>query len=85
MDNNIKRPNDARDIFWPPVLLRAKLKSWWILLIHPANRRSLLAGLMEFCGLGLVLYGLYLLNTMLFIIGMGGTCLLLAQGLSRRE
>lgn len=86
MDNTMKkRPDDQRDIFWPPVLLRAKIIYWWAIISHPTNRRLLAAGLLEFIGLGIVLYGLYLLHTLAFIVGFGATCMLLAQGIGRRD
>jgi len=63
----------------------ARLRLWWALLKHPTNIRMVMATLVEFTGIGLILYGLYLVHTFAFIIGMGGVCLLLAQGLSRRD
>ena len=63
----------------------ARLRIWWTLVRHPSNVRMMLASIMEFTGMALVLYGLYLLHPLAFVIGLGGVCLLLAQGLSRRD
>lgn len=62
-----------------------RLHIWWTIIKHPSNVRMVLASSMEFIGIGLVLYGLYLLHFLAFIIGLGGMCLLLAQGLARRD
>jgi len=62
-----------------------RLRIWWTLIKHPSNVRMMFASVMEFMGIALVLYGLYLLHPLAFVIGLGGVCLLLAQGLSRRD
>lgn len=62
-----------------------RLHLWWTIMTRPSNVRMVLASSMELIGIGLVLYGLYLLHLLAFIIGLGGTCLLLAQGLARRD
>jgi hypothetical protein len=62
-----------------------RLRIWWFTLTHPATMRVILASAMEFAGIGLVLGGLYFLHPLAFVIGLGGICLLLAQGLSRRD
>ena len=63
----------------------ARLRVWWAIITQPSNLRTVLAQGMEFTGVGLILFGLYLLHPLAFVIGLGGTCLLLAQGLARRD
>jgi len=62
-----------------------KLRVWWTILRQPSNMRMGVATIVEFTGIGLILFGLYLVHTLAFIIGLGGMCLLLAQGLTRRD
>ena len=57
----------------------------WAMISHPVNRRLILASVMELVGISLVLYGLYLIHVLAFIIGLGGICLFLAQGLTRGD
>jgi len=44
----------------------ARLRLWWALLKHPTNIRMVMATLVEFTGIGLILYGLYLVHTFAF-------------------
>ena len=62
-----------------------RLRVWWAIIKQPSNLRMALATIVEFAGIGLILFGLYLIHSFAFIIGLGGVCLLLAQGLTRRE
>ena len=66
-------------------MMLTRLRLWWTIIKHPTKVRMALASSMEIIGIGLVLYGLYLLHPLAFIIGLGGMCLLLAQGLARRD
>jgi hypothetical protein len=63
----------------------ARFRLWWAIIKQPANVRMVFANAMEFLGIGLVLFGLYMIHLLAFVIGLGGMCLLLAQGLSRRD
>ena len=66
-------------------MIVSMLRVGWHLVSHPMSRKTLLAGVLELVGIGLVLYGLYLLHILAFIIGLGGLCLLLSQGFGRDE
>jgi hypothetical protein len=48
-------------------------------------RRALLSGTLEFGGIGLVLFGLYMLHTLAFIIGLGAVLLLISEGIGRND
>ena len=62
-----------------------RLRIWWAIITQPSHLRMAVATIVEFTGIGLILFGLYLIHSFVFIIGLGGVCLLLAQGLTRRE
>jgi len=66
-------------------MIGSMLRVGWHFMSHPMGRRTLLAGILEFAGIGLVLYGLYLLHMLAFIIGLGAMLLLISQGLGRSD
>lgn len=66
-------------------MILVRLRVWWALIKQPMYIRTMLATTVEFIGIGLILLGLYLVHPLAFIIGLGGMCLLLAQGLARRD
>ena len=66
-------------------MIASMLRVGWHFVSHPLSRRTLIAGILEFAGIGLVLYGLYLLHMLAFIIGLGAMLLLISQGLGRND
>jgi len=61
------------------------LRVGWHFVSHPMSRRTLLAGILEFAGIGLVLFGLYMLHMLAFIVGLGAILLLISQGIGRDD
>ena len=66
-------------------MIGSMLRVGWHFVSHPLGRRTLLAGILEFVGMGFVLYGLYLLHMLAFIIGLGAILLLISQGIGRND
>jgi hypothetical protein len=66
-------------------MIASMLRVGWHFMSHPMGRRTAIAGILEFAGIGLVLYGLYLLHMLAFIIGLGAILLLISQGLGRSD
>ena len=60
------------------------LRFWWRMTSYLVRSRTVLDGVMELTGIGMVLYGLYLIQPLVCIIGSGVTCIVLAQGLAAR-
>ena len=50
---------------------------------HPAARRILLATIVEIIGVGIMLFGLWVLHPIAAIIGLGAFCVFIAQGMQR--
>jgi len=66
-------------------MIGSMLRVGWHFVSHPLSRRTFIAGILEFAGIGLVLYGLYLLHMLAFIIGLGVMLLLISQGIGRND
>jgi hypothetical protein len=66
-------------------MMLSRAKIWYRLVTHPMTARLIVAGAVEVIGVGLVLYGVYLIHELAFIIVLGSLCLLLAQGLTRKD
>ena len=50
---------------------------------NPAARRILLATIVEIIGVGIILFGLWVLHPIAAIIGLGAFCVFIAQGMQR--
>jgi hypothetical protein len=50
---------------------------------NPAARRMLLATIVEAVGVGIILFGLWVLHPIAAIIGLGVVCIFIAQGVQR--
>ena len=50
---------------------------------NPAARRILLATIVEIIGVGIMLFGLWVLHPIAAIIGLGAFCVFIAQGMQR--
>ena len=66
-------------------MIGSMLRVGWHFVSHPLGRRVLLSGTLEFAGIGLVLFGLYMLHMLAFIIGLGAILLLISQGIGRND
>jgi len=52
-------------------------------LSNPVARRVLFATVVEIIGVGVILFGLWVLHPIAAIIGLGAFCILIAQGIQR--
>jgi len=52
-------------------------------LSNPVARRVLFATVVETIGVGVILFGLWVLHPIAAIIGLGAFCILIAQGIQR--
>ena len=50
---------------------------------NPAARRILLATIVEIIGVGIMVFGLWVLHPIAAIIGLGAFCVFIAQGMQR--
>ena len=50
---------------------------------NPAARRIMLATIVEIIGVGIILFGLWVLHPIAAIIGLGAFCVFIAQGMQR--
>jgi len=50
---------------------------------NPASRRIMLATIVEIIGVGIILFGLWVLHPIAAIIGLGAFCVFIAQGMQR--
>ena len=50
---------------------------------NPAARRVMLATIVEIIGVGIMLFGLWVLHPIAAIIGLGAFCVFIAQGMQR--
>jgi len=66
-------------------MISSMLRVGWYVVSHPMNRKAALATILEFTGIGLVLYGLYLIHILGFVIGLGAILLLISQGIGRND
>ena len=52
-------------------------------MTNPVARRILLATIVEAIGVGIILFGLWVLHPIAAIIGLGAFCIFIAQGMQR--
>ena len=52
-------------------------------LSNPVARRMMFATVVETIGVGVILFGLWVLHPIAAIIGLGAFCILIAQGIQR--
>ena len=52
-------------------------------MTNPVARRILLATMVETIGVGIILFGLWVLHPIAAIIGLGAFCIFIAQGMQR--
>jgi hypothetical protein len=52
-------------------------------MTNPVARRILLATVVETIGVGIILFGLWVLHPIAAIIGLGAFCIFIAQGMQR--
>ena len=50
---------------------------------NPAARRVMLATIVEIIGVGIMVFGLWVLHPIAAIIGLGAFCVFIAQGMQR--
>jgi hypothetical protein len=50
---------------------------------NPVARRMLFATVVEIIGVGVILFGLWVLHPIAAIIGLGAFCIFIAQGIQR--
>jgi hypothetical protein len=50
---------------------------------NPAARRVMLATIVEIIGVGIMIFGLWVLHPIAAIIGLGAFCVFIAQGMQR--
>ena len=52
-------------------------------MTNPVARQMMLATVVETIGVGIILFGLWVLHPIAAIIGLGVSCIVIAQGLQR--